>query len=40
MMILTDVGRTGWHIDGSFQEAPFGYALYHMVSLFKASDHH
>ncbi|XP_064116332.1 alpha-ketoglutarate-dependent sulfate ester dioxygenase-like [Macrobrachium nipponense] len=26
----TNVGRTGWHIDGSFQEAPFGYAVYHM----------
>ncbi|KAG7169150.1 Alpha-ketoglutarate-dependent 2-4-dichlorophenoxyacetate dioxygenase-like [Homarus americanus] len=30
---LSDVGRTGWHIDGSFQEAPFAYALYHMVSV-------
>lgn len=29
----TNVGRTGWHIDGSFQEAPFGYAIYHMVSV-------
>ncbi|XP_076030549.1 alpha-ketoglutarate-dependent taurine dioxygenase-like [Oratosquilla oratoria] len=29
----TNVGRTGWHIDGSFQEAPFSYALYHMVSV-------
>ena len=28
------MGRTGWHIDGSFQYAPFGYALYHMVSYF------
>ncbi|KAG4066874.1 hypothetical protein HA402_012941 [Bradysia odoriphaga] len=27
------VGRTGWHIDGSFQPAPFGYSLYHMVSV-------
>ncbi|XP_072173336.1 (3R)-3-[(carboxymethyl)amino]fatty acid oxygenase/decarboxylase-like [Diadema setosum] len=24
------VGRTGWHIDGSFQPAPFGYSLYYM----------
>lgn len=32
----TNVGRTGWHIDGSFQEAPFGYALYHMVSVPKS----
>ncbi|KAK7070022.1 hypothetical protein SK128_007847 [Halocaridina rubra] len=29
----TNVGRTGWHIDGSFQEAPFSYALYHMVGV-------
>ncbi|PRW20542.1 dioxygenase Mb0100 isoform D [Chlorella sorokiniana] len=28
----TGVGRTGWHIDGSFQTAPFSYALYHIVS--------
>lgn len=27
----TGVGRTGWHVDGSFQQAPFGYALYHIV---------
>ncbi|KAG0723166.1 hypothetical protein GWK47_043147 [Chionoecetes opilio] len=31
----TNVGRTGWHIDGSFQALPFGYALYHMVSVPK-----
>lgn len=29
----TNVGRTGWHIDGSFMEKPFNYALYHMVSI-------
>ncbi|KAK9509661.1 hypothetical protein O3M35_006925 [Rhynocoris fuscipes] len=29
----TGVGRTGWHIDGSFQDAPFSYALYHMVNI-------
>ena len=29
----TGVGRTGWHIDGSFQSAPFGYSLYHIVSV-------
>lgn len=29
----TGVGRTGWHIDGSFQPAPFAYSLYHMVSV-------
>ncbi|XP_022206006.2 putative dioxygenase Mb0100 [Nilaparvata lugens] len=31
----TGVGRTGWHIDGSFQPAPFSYSLYHMVSVPK-----
>ena len=25
------VGRTGWHVDGSFQPAPFAYSLYHTV---------
>jgi len=29
----TGVGRTGWHIDGSFQEAPFHYSTYHIVSV-------
>ena len=27
------MGRTGWHIDGSFQEKPFAYSLYHIVSV-------
>jgi len=27
----TGVGRTGWHIDGSFQEAPFTHSLYHII---------
>jgi alpha-ketoglutarate-dependent taurine dioxygenase len=31
--VFTEVGLTGWHIDGSFQPAPFAYSLYHMVSL-------
>lgn len=31
----TNVGRTGWHIDGSFMEKPFSYALYHMVAVPK-----
>lgn len=31
----TNVGRTGWHIDGSFMEKPFSFALYHMVSVAK-----
>ncbi|BFY99641.1 hypothetical protein BsWGS_02681 [Bradybaena similaris] len=30
-----NVGRTGWHIDGSFMDKPFNYALYHMVSVPK-----
>ncbi|KAL8583793.1 hypothetical protein ACOMHN_036428 [Nucella lapillus] len=28
-----NVGRTGWHIDGSFMAQPFSFALYHMVSV-------
>ena len=28
-----NVGRTGWHIDGSFMRAPFAFALYHMYSV-------
>lgn len=31
----TNVGRTGWHIDGSFMEKPFSFALYHMVEVPK-----
>ncbi|XP_069705019.1 alpha-ketoglutarate-dependent taurine dioxygenase-like isoform X2 [Periplaneta americana] len=34
----TGVGRTGWHIDGSFQPAPFAYSLYHMVSIPRTGD--
>ena len=29
----TGVGRTGWHIDGSFQERPFSHSIYHMVKV-------
>jgi len=29
----TQVGRTGWHIDGSFQRAPFAYSIYHIVTV-------
>jgi alpha-ketoglutarate-dependent taurine dioxygenase len=29
--IFTAVGRTEWHIDGTFQPAPFTYSLYHTV---------
>ena len=28
----TNVGRTGWHIDGSFQEKPFSHSIYHIIS--------
>ncbi|KAL4450231.1 hypothetical protein ABPG77_010900 [Micractinium sp. CCAP 211/92] len=28
----TGVGRTGWHVDGSFQRAPFSHAIYHIWS--------
>ena len=31
----TNVGRTGWHIDGSFMHKPFSFALYHMTSVPK-----
>ena len=34
----TGVGRTGWHIDGSFQSSPFGYSLYHIVSVPTSGD--
>ncbi|CAG0899952.1 unnamed protein product [Darwinula stevensoni] len=34
----TGVGRTGWHIDGTFQQAPFSYSLYHMWSVPKEGD--
>jgi alpha-ketoglutarate-dependent taurine dioxygenase len=27
------VGRTGWHIDGSFQECPYSHSLYHIISV-------
>lgn len=29
------VGRTGWHIDGTFQPAPYAYSLYYMASVPK-----
>lgn len=31
----TNAGRSGWHIDGSFVQEPFGYALYHMPAVPK-----
>ncbi|XP_032805442.1 uncharacterized protein LOC116940178 isoform X2 [Petromyzon marinus] len=31
----TGVGRTGWHIDGSFMHAPFAYSIYHIVRVPK-----
>ncbi|XP_071117943.1 (R)-phenoxypropionate/alpha-ketoglutarate-dioxygenase-like [Haliotis cracherodii] len=30
-----NVGRTGWHIDGSFMRAPFSFSIYHMVAVPK-----
>ena len=33
----TNVGSSGWHIDGSFQEAPFSHSLYHIVKVPSAS---
>lgn len=33
-----NVGRTGWHIDGSFMLQPFRYSLYHMVSVPRSGD--
>nr|XP_002740180.1 PREDICTED: uncharacterized protein LOC100373488 [Saccoglossus kowalevskii] len=27
----TNVGRTGWHIDGTFFPKPYSYSVYHMV---------
>ena len=32
------VGRTGWHVDGSFQAAPFSHALYHIWECPSAGD--
>lgn len=34
----TGVGRTGWHVDGSFQRSPFAYSLYHIISVPRAGD--
>lgn len=34
----TNVGRTGWHIDGSFMTEPFTFSLYHMVAIPKSGD--
>ena len=34
----TGVGRTGWHVDGSFQPAPFSYSLYHIHSVPSSGD--
>lgn len=33
-----NVGRTGWHVDGSFQLAPFAYAIYHIIEVPKKGD--
>jgi len=31
----TNVGRTGWHIDGSFQEKPFSNSVMHIINVPK-----
>lgn len=33
--VSAGVGRTGWHLDGSFMAEPFAFALYHMVAVPK-----
>lgn len=33
-----NVGRTGWHVDGSFQPAPFAYSIYHIIEVPKKGD--
>ena len=33
-----NVGRTGWHIDGSFMEKPFNFSLYYMHSVPEFGD--
>lgn len=34
----TNVGRTGWHIDGSFMHEPFSHSIYHIVSVPKSGN--
>lgn len=29
----TGVGRTGWHVDGSFQNCPYSHSIYHIISV-------
>ena len=29
----TGVGRTGWHVDGSFQPCPYSHSIYHIISV-------
>jgi alpha-ketoglutarate-dependent taurine dioxygenase len=31
----TNVGRSGWHIDGGFMPEPFCYVIYHMLEVPK-----
>ena len=33
-----NVGRTGWHIDGSFMEKPFNFSLYYMHFVPESGD--
>jgi len=34
----TNVGRTGWHIDGSFMARPFAFSLYYMATVPRTGD--
>ncbi len=27
----TNIGRTGWHIDGTMHEKPYSHSLYHII---------
>ena len=29
----TGVGRTGWHVDGSFRPCPYSHSIYHIISV-------
>jgi len=34
----TGVGRTGWHVDGTFQNSPFKYQTMHFISVIKGGN--
>ena len=35
---ITGIGRSGWHIDGTHQPAPFAIAIYHMYRVVEKGD--